>query len=107
MIEGTIPVTPVYENSSAIVIRDIAPKAPVHLLVIPKRHGKDMVDWSSSGKGSSWDDVMALVVQAAVGEGLAEGGFRTVINTGPDGGQTVGHLHLHLLGGRILSWPPG
>ncbi|MDA8059341.1 MAG: HIT domain-containing protein [Nitrospiraceae bacterium] len=107
MVRGEIAVTPVFQNDSAIVIRDIAPKAPVHLLVIPRRHAKDMVSWSLEGPLSEWGEVMALSVQAATGSNLMGDGFRLVINTGGHGGQTVDHLHLHLLGGRPFSWPPG
>ena len=107
MVRGEIPVTAVCQNDSAIVIRDIAPKAPVHLLVIPRRHAKDMVSWSADGQSDEWGKVMELSVQAAREANLVEDGFRIVINTGNDGGQTVAHLHLHLLGGRPFSWPPG
>lgn len=107
MVRGEIPVSPVCQNESAIVIRDIAPKAPVHLLVIPRRHAKDMVSWSAEGQAVQWGKVMELSVQAAKESNVVEGGFRLVINTGSDGGQTVEHLHLHLLGGRPFSWPPG
>lgn len=107
MVRGEISVDPVCQNDSAIVIRDIAPKAPVHLLLIPRRHAKDMVAWSADGHSSEWGEVMNLSVQAAREANLLENGFRVVINTGVDGGQTVEHLHLHLLGGRPFSWPPG
>lgn len=107
MVCGAIPVTLVCQNDAAIVIRDIAPKAPVHMLVIPKRHAKDMISWSVEAQSDEWGKVMDLSTQAAKDENIVENGFRIVINTGIDGGQTVGHLHLHLLGGRAFSWPPG
>jgi len=107
MISGEIPISPVCQNDLAVVIRDIAPKAPVHFLVIPRRHAKDMVSWSADGRLSEWGEVMELAVHAAREAALLENGFRVVINTGLDGGQTVEHLHLHLLGGRPFSWPPG
>ena len=107
MVCGEIPVTVVCQNDAAIVIRDIAPKSPVHLLIIPRRHAKDMIAWSLDADSDEWGKVMNLSAQAAKDANVADDGFRIVINTGSDGGQTVGHLHLHLLGGRVFSWPPG
>jgi len=107
MVCGEIPVTVVCQNDAAIVIRDIAPKSPVHLLIIPRRHAKDMIAWSLDADSDEWGKVMNLSAQAAKDANVADDGFRIVINTGIDGGQTVGHLHLHLLGGRVFSWPPG
>jgi histidine triad (HIT) family protein len=107
MVGGEIPVTVVCQNDAAIVIRDIAPKSPVHLLIIPRRHAKDMIAWSLDADSDEWGKVMNLSAQAAKDANVADDGFRIVINTGSDGGQTVGHLHLHLLGGRVFSWPPG
>jgi histidine triad (HIT) family protein len=105
IIDGTIPSTRVYEDEDCIAFADIHPQAPVHLLVVPRKH----ID--SLAKTSSEDDLLLghlLTKSAEIARqmGLARG-YRTVINTGGDGGQTVDHLHLHLLGGRSMSWPPG
>ena len=101
---GEIPATRVAETADCIAFRDIAPQAPVHLLVIPRKHYgslDEVPDASVVGAMSM------LAQQVARSEGIATTGYRCVINTGADGGQTVGHLHLHLLGGRRHVWPPG
>src|SRR5277367_2299154 len=104
---GAIPAKKVFEDDQAIAFRDINPQAPVHILVVPKKHVGSLAEM-----GGTQDDkallghLLALVAQIARNENLRQG-YRTVINTGPDGGQTVDHLHLHLLGGRAMHWPPG
>lgn len=94
----------VYEGDDCVAFRDIDPKAPVHVLVIPREHVaslNEVQDASLVGR-------LALVAaQIARQEGIAESGYRTVFNTNRDAGQTVFHLHLHLLGGRSMAWPPG
>lgn len=101
-----IPADIIYEDGLCVAFRDVAPVAPVHVLLVPR---KPIPDIASAGP----DDAALLahlllkVGDIARAEGLAEGGFRTVINTGADGGQTVPHLHIHILGGRSLQWPPG
>lgn len=102
---GTIPVKRLYEDEQVLAFPDIAPQAPTHVLVIPKKH------LSSHAHASAEDEALMGRLLSAAGEvarlsGL-EGGYRMVVNTGEDGGQTVGHLHLHLLGGRVMGWPPG
>ena len=104
IVKGEIPSAKVAESETCLAFRDIAPKAPVHVLVIPKVHF-DSLNEVPDGRVVG---EMALLVGAVVrSEGLAAKGYRCVINTGVDGGQTVGHLHLHVLGGRGLTWPPG
>jgi histidine triad (HIT) family protein len=105
IISGQIPAKIAYEDEKFIAIHDVAPKAPLHILIIPKQHHASILDLSDDqdllGK------MMALAARLAVQEGVDEKGFRLVINTGPAGGQSVDHLHLHLLGGRSMGWPPG
>ncbi|MBI4486951.1 MAG: histidine triad nucleotide-binding protein [Acidobacteria bacterium] len=106
IINREIPAAIVYEDDRVLAFNDINPQAPTHVLVIPKRHVASLNDLAEA------DDVMIgeLVRRAtaiAAGRGLARGGFRTVFNTNRDAGQTVFHVHLHLLGGRSLGWPPG
>lgn len=105
IVAGQIPVKRVYEDELCLVFPDINPQAPVHLLVIPKEHlpshAQALEDHTELvGK------VMAAAGEIARKEGLSLG-YRLVINTGEDGGQTVNHLHVHLLGGRAMGWPPG
>ena len=97
----TIPVKAVYEDDLTLVFPDINPQAPTHLLVIPKQHFADATQVPAELLGQ------VLKVAATIGERELPKGFRIVANTGHDGGQTVGHLHLHLLGGRHMTWPPG
>lgn len=103
---GTIPSTPVYEDDDFVAFRDISPKAPTHILVIPRRHVASLNDLADGDADLAGRLLLAGRAVAAA-EGLAEGGYRFVINCGDDGGQTVAHLHLHVLGGRALGWPPG
>ena len=87
-----------------MAFRDIDPQAPVHILVIPREHAASLNDISDPALVGRLAVVAAEIARK---EGIAESGYRTVINTNRDGGQTVSHLHLHLLGGRHMSWPPG
>ena len=103
---GTIPSEKVYEDDHALAFRDLKPQAPTHVLVIPKEHLDSLNDASQSDQ-ALLGHLLRLVPKIANQLGIAESGFRTVINTGGDGGQSVDHLHLHLLGGRPLTWPPG
>ena len=107
IVSGAIPATKLFEDDHAIAFRDIRPQAPVHILVVPKRHFESLTDPNLSGEYEVLlGHLVAIVNQIARAEKL-DHGYRTVINTGPDGGQTVDHLHLHLLGGRAMKWPPG
>lgn len=102
---GEIPADVVHADDQSIAFRDIAPQAPVHVLVIPREHRSSLLDREeSAGLFAHLLDVCARVAEA---EGVEESGFRVVTNIGSDGGQSVGHLHFHVLGGRSLSWPPG
>ena len=106
MITKQIPVDFVYSDDRAIVIRDINPQAPTHLLVIPVAH-LDSLDEASKTDEPVLGHLLRVAARVANDEGLAESGYRTVINTGAGVGQSVFHLHVHVLGGRSLNWPPG
>lgn len=103
---GEIPGDRVYEDERVLAFRDINPGAPTHALIIPRAHIRDI-----AAPEASDGDLLRSLVQAAntvaQQEGLAERGYRLVWNVGPDAGQSVFHLHLHLLGGRPMAWPPG
>ena len=105
IVAQEIPSDKVLENSDFLAFRDIDPKAPVHVLVIPKKHFEDIVELSKSDNELS-AGLMKFATEVAGIEKL-EKGFRIVLNTGPDGGQSVQHVHAHVLGGRSLTWPPG
>ena len=103
---GDIPADVVARSERAIAFRDVTPQAPVHVLVIPVDHHRDVasvvgVDPSLGG------EMLALAAEVARREGVDDTGYRLVANTGPEGGQTVHHAHVHVLGGRPLGWPPG
>jgi histidine triad (HIT) family protein len=100
-----IPAEIIYEDGECVGIRDIAPQAPVHILVFPKR-AIPRVGGASSDDAGLLGHLLLTAAHIARSEGLA-GGFRLVVNNGPDGGESVPHLHVHLLGGRPLGWPPG
>jgi histidine triad (HIT) family protein len=106
IIRREIPADIVFENDELLAFRDIQPQAPVHILVIPKRRIATVNDIEPSEA----DLVGRMVLAArdiAASEGLAEDGYRLVMNCNENGGQSVYHIHLHLLGGRRMSWPPG
>lgn len=104
IIAGQIPAEMVLESEAGIAIRDVGPQAPTHILVIPREHVAGMEALPAAS--STWNALIGLAQAVALREGL-DNGFRLVVNQGADGGQTVGHLHLHVLGGRALGWPPG
>lgn len=106
IIRREIPADIVYEDDQVLAFRDAAPQAPVHVLVVPKRPLTNLLDTAPEDT-LLLGRLMAAAAQVARTLGLGEGGFRVVVNVGPDGGQSVGHLHLHVLGGRPLAWPPG
>ena len=106
IIAGEIPSTKVYEDATAYAFRDINPQAPTHVLIISKEHIESLNDASQSDE-VLLGHLMRLAPKIANQEGIAENGYRTVINTGAESGQTVFHLHVHLLGGRPMTWPPG
>ena len=106
IIKGEIPSAKVYEDDKVYAFRDIEPQAPVHILIIPKEHiasANELTEENASVVGH----IYAVAAKIAKDEGIADGGYRIVNNCGQDGGQTVGHLHFHMLGGRSLQWPPG
>lgn len=99
-----IPVEPIYEDEEFLAFRDLNPQAPVHVLLIPKAHYPTIMDVEDVGLMGR---ALQAVRQTAAQLGLAEEGFRTVLNCRDNGGQTVYHLHFHILGGRFMQWPPG
>jgi histidine triad (HIT) family protein len=103
---GEIPAKTVRESSRAIAFRDINPQAPTHVLVIPREHYPNLAALAAAGDGLL-DEVALLADQVAQEGGVAGSGYRVVFNTGADAGQTVHHVHAHVLGGRPLEWPPG
>ena len=102
---GSIPVDRVYEDDRVLAFPDINPQAPTHLLVIPKEHIASHAH-AAAGHADLLGHLLWAAGEVARKKGLGNG-YRLVINTGPDGGQTVDHLHVHLLGGRHMGWPPG
>ncbi len=105
IIAGTIPSAKAYEDDQTYAFADIDPKAPVHLLIVPKKHIPSLAE-ADAGDTAVLGHLHAVARKLATEHNLSAG-YRTVINTGPDGGQTVSHLHVHLLGGRQMHWPPG
>jgi histidine triad (HIT) family protein len=105
IIAGEIPAKAVYQDDLAYVFADIHPQAPTHLLVLPRKHIPSLAHTGADDK-ALMGHLLEVAVETAKREGLTQG-FRTVINSGRDGGQTVDHLHLHVLGGRAMHWPPG
>jgi histidine triad (HIT) family protein len=101
-----IPAGVVYEDEDVIAFKDINPQAPIHLLIVPKKHVASIMEINDDNK-----DIVNKIVKAAQNlarqNNIDSKGFRLVVNTGNDGGQTVNHLHFHLLGGRFMTWPPG
>ena len=106
LIAGELPADVVHQDGAAVVIRDISPQAPVHLLVVPKEH-YDSLDDGGKRDEPILGHLLRVAARVANAHGLAEGGYRTVINTGAGAGQSVFHLHVHVLGGREFAWPPG
>ena len=104
IVRGEIPAKIVAANEHCIAFRDINPQAPVHILVIPREHVASMNEVDDP---ATIGRMHLLARELAQSEGLSERGYRTVINTNADAGQTVFHIHLHLLGGRRMQWPPG
>ena len=101
---GDVPAKIVYRDRDAVAIEDLSPQAPVHLLVLPVEHFADVV--AAAAHPALFGSLLGLA--ARLGQDRSDGrGFRVVVNTGPEGGQTVPHLHLHVLAGRRMTWPPG
>ena len=106
IIEGKIRGELVYQDDSVVAFKDIGPKAPVHILIVPRKHIPTLLDLEPSD-GPLVGEIFRVAAKLAAEQGIAEKGFRVVVNSGADAGQTVLHLHYHLLGGRHLGWPPG
>ena len=106
IVADEIPSTRVAEDDLAIAIRDIAPRAPTHVLVMPREHVASAADLTEADAPLS-GRLLAMAARIARDEGIADGGYRIVTNIGAWGGQSVDHLHFHLMGGRPFSWPPG
>jgi histidine triad (HIT) family protein len=105
IVAGSIPVTRLCEDEHMIAFADIHPQAPVHVLVIPKRH-VDSIAHTTTEDAAMLGQLLATATEVARQQHL-DAGYRLIVNTGPEGGQTVNHLHVHLLGGRQMGWPPG
>jgi histidine triad (HIT) family protein len=103
---GTIPADIVHEDNLVVAFRDIAPRAPTHILIIPRRHIGSALELTEAD-GPLLGRLFGVAADLARSEGIADGGFRLVSNVGRWGGQTVDHLHFHLMGGRPFDWPPG
>ena len=103
---GEIPATRVYEDEAVIAIRDIAPRAPSHVLFLPRQHIVSAAELTPAD-GPMLGQLFGAAAAFARAEGLTGDGYRMVTNVGEWGGQTVAHLHVHLLGGRSMAWPPG
>lgn len=106
IIDGQIPGEFVHKDDKCVVIRDINPQAPTHILVIPREHMESLDD-ASAGDEQLLGHLLRVGARVANQEGLGDNGYRTVINTGAGAGQSVFHVHVHVLGGRALTWPPG
>ena len=106
IVAGEIPATMVHEDELVIAIRDIAPHAPSHVLFLPRVHIRSAAELTEAD-GPLLGRLFAVAAAFAQAEGVAANGYRLVMNVGNWGGQTVDHLHLHLLGGRSMTWPPG
>ncbi len=105
IVAGEIPAKKVFEDDRVYAFRDINPQAPTHILIVPRKHIDSLAETAAEDQ-ETLGYLHLVAARVAKSEGLLQG-FRTVINTGRDGGQTVDHLHVHLLGGRGMMWPPG
>jgi histidine triad (HIT) family protein len=106
IVSGAVPAARVLETERTLAFRDINPQAPIHVLVIPKPHYQDLADLAGAD-GELLAEVALQAHKVALAEGIADTGYRVVVNTGAAAGQTVDHAHAHVLGGRRMTWPPG
>lgn len=106
IVAGEIPAEVIYEDDETLAFRDINPQAPMHVLVIPREHIASLNDAAQADE-ARLGQLLLAAARVARDEGLVEGGYRTIINTGAGAGQSVFHIHVHVLGGRRLAWPPG
>jgi histidine triad (HIT) family protein len=104
IVRQEIPVPLVYSSADCVAFRDINPQAPTHILVVPREH---VASLNEANDAAMLGRLLLVASEIAKTEGIAESGYRTVVNTNRDAGQTVFHIHLHLLGGRSMAWPPG
>lgn len=106
IVAGDVPATRRHDDELVVAIEDVSPRAPVHLLLMPRAHVASAAEVGETD-GPMLGRLFAVAAKLAADEGLAERGYRLVTNVGQDSGQTVNHLHVHLLGGRRMTWPPG
>ena len=106
IVAGELPSSQVYADDSVFAIRDISPQAPTHILLLARKHVASPADLGKADH-DLMGRIFAVGAEVASREGIAEDGYRLVVNVGRNGGQTVDHLHVHLLGGRRMAWPPG
>ncbi len=106
IVKGEIPCSKVWENDAILAFRDINPQAPVHVLIIPKIHINNLLEFNPTN-GKLLEEIFSAIQYVADLCQIDQTGFRIVTNNGHDGGQEISHLHFHLLGGRHMSWPPG
>lgn len=106
IVAGGAPADVLHETDTVLAFRDLRPQAPAHILLIPKEHIEDLTEIGDE-HGGVLVDIVKAAAHLAETEGIHESGWRLVANVGPDAGQSVFHLHFHLLGGRPMSWPPG
>jgi histidine triad (HIT) family protein len=106
IIAGELPSSQVYADDSVVAIRDISPQAPVHVLLLARKHIASARELTPAD-GDLLGKISAAATELATREGIVDDGYRLVINVGRNGGQTVDHLHVHMLGGRAMTWPPG
>jgi histidine triad (HIT) family protein len=106
IVDGTIKANVIYQNDRLVAFKDISPKAPVHILIIPRKHLVSVLDIEADDSALI-GEILQVAGRLAREHGIAESGFRVVVNSGADAGQSVFHLHYHLLGGRQMGWPPG
>jgi len=106
LISGELPCIPVYEDANVFAFPDIEPQAPVHILIVPKKHIATLNDATTEDM-HYFGDIYSVAKKLAAQNNIAESGYRIVMNCNENGGQSIFHIHAHLLGGRALHWPPG
>ena len=106
IVDGSVKANLVYQDDAVVAFNDIAPRAPVHILIIPRKHVASVSDIAAVDSALI-GEIFLIAAKLACEQGIAESGYRVVVNSGADAGQSVLHIHYHLLGGRQLGWPPG
>ena len=106
IVDGKIKANLVYQDDTIVAFKDIAPRAPVHILIIPRKHLVSVSDIAETDRALI-GQIFQVAARLAREQGVADSGYRVVVNAGADAGQSVFHLHFHLLGGRQMTWPPG